>query len=426
MSAIVWVLLLQGLTSGLTLHSQKFGIREITKGIKKNAGPIFGNMFKEAAKSWFQKATLHQTGSLTLNATIPEMVVNLDLEPQERWREMAQDPEFRSLIIETVEAWKQVQGFFYPNGHGHTELRQWSQSVIHLDEEFRQELEGLEKYLDDSRVKLDDLMTLQFVYELTAGGACAGVLAVKPDGTVIHGRNMDYKFPFDFRRSLVKVTFTRGGEPLFVSVHTPGLIGVHTGMRVAGGGWSINEMTRKHELGEDHEQVQVHNLESGLHGGLPYMPLVRRLLEDVPDFKTAFKRLSTAHHIGPNYFTMAGSQPWEGAVITSNREGPGAPYTNIQALSKATGRWFVVQTNDDVRQAPLDSRREKAISLMSKSDRSFVSEEAMMRVMRSDALLLDDNIFSSVMIPAEHTVTVHRNEVLGTKGASSGSGMVTF
>merc|ERR1719409_1451193 len=71
------------------------------------------------------------------------------------------------------------------------------------------------------------------------------------NGTVIHGRNMDYalhfKMPDGRKMNWPNVTYDaimmKGGKPLIKAAMWPAMVGIHTAMRY--GGWSLEQNTRQ-------------------------------------------------------------------------------------------------------------------------------------------------------------------------------------
>mmetsp|Transcript_30555 Transcript_30555/g.29991 ORF Transcript_30555/g.29991 Transcript_30555/m.29991 type:complete len:84 (-) Transcript_30555:560-811(-) len=77
---------------------------------------------------------------------------------------------------------------------------------------------------------------LNYIYELQA--YCTSIVARQADGTIIHGRNLDFE-PTDPMRDLTFIAdFVKDGETVFQAVQFAGIIGVYTGVRK--GGFSVS------------------------------------------------------------------------------------------------------------------------------------------------------------------------------------------
>merc|ERR1719188_2124360 len=95
----------------------------------------------------------------------------------------------------------------------------------------------------------------------------------------------------------------RGGQPLYTSVTWPLQLGIHTALRF--GGWSFEQNTRRsgNDMQEDLAALQKGGLQAGM--------FARKAMETIPDFETAVHTLWNGNWAAPQYFIMAGAQPWE-------------------------------------------------------------------------------------------------------------------
>jgi len=71
---------------------------------------------------------------------------------------------------------------------------------------------------------------------------CTSIVARQPDGTILHGRNLDFDFADEMRNVTFVAQFYRGEEHLFESLMFAGDIGVYTGVKY--GAFSISENNR--------------------------------------------------------------------------------------------------------------------------------------------------------------------------------------
>merc|ERR1712228_416197 len=95
------------------------------------------------------------------------------------------------------------------------------------------------------------------------------------------------------------------------SVTWPGQLGIHTAMRY--GGWSFEQNTR------NVNNNRVLNLAAGLAGAVPFSLFARQAMETINDFTSAVSAFENGNFMAPHYFIMAGSQKWQGAVLTISR-----------------------------------------------------------------------------------------------------------
>ena len=102
-----------------------------------------------------------------------------------------------------------------------------------------------------TRVPVGTLIALNGLYDLTAsnvldGQACTSVLAQATDGTIVHGRNLDYGLREYMLPITLAVQWTRGGDVLFTSVSYVGLVGFNTVLRH--GAWSLSQAIRSRPI----------------------------------------------------------------------------------------------------------------------------------------------------------------------------------
>jgi hypothetical protein len=100
------------------------------------------------------------------------------------------------------------------------------------------EIEGIAEVLG---LETYEVLCVNYLYELTT--ACTSLVAQMPDGTILHGRNLDFSFPDDMRLATYKAQFYNGSEYKFDAVMFAGNVGVYTGIKH--GKFSISENQRR-------------------------------------------------------------------------------------------------------------------------------------------------------------------------------------
>lgn len=281
--------------------------------------------------------------------------------------------------------------------------------------EYMAELAGFVGYVDSPEVTLERLILWQLYYEIGLSYMSVGVLAVDVNGTVIHGRNMDTFLKFiargkrmDAEDVAIETVFTRGGKPIFSSLGLIGQIGVATGMTVGGaegnGSWSFQQSTRYASLPKS-------NLVAAKYGGLPNTFVGRSLMEGGLDYKQAVKKAMAVKLMAPMYLILAGSGPWQGAVLVMDRipsTTKKAVMHRVQVLSPSIDRWFIVQTNGDFWTEGSDSRRPEGIKLMTSLGRDNVNAENILLTMRTTPLFNDMTVLSWLGVPATGKQMVYK------------------
>lgn len=356
--------------------------------------------------------------SATSSGALPVEEIDLDLPPSERWVAFAQ--KHRSGII--------AHGMHFCKmfevALGKDIAARWVKAAP-LDADLRAEYESIVRVVNHSDVTLARLVLgdmWQAVNSPIFG--CSGVLMAMPNGTVLHGRNIDYDGIEVIRQatatgagmggtSMYDGVFKKGGKAVAEFLASVGSLGIHTGMRV--GAYTVNSNARLFN------NSMLDNLRAHEAGGRNFPWEIRKLLETVPDFHSAVSYIENVKLNAPNYFIFAGTGPYEGAVVTKDRLGNREPSTPpTQRLDQAKGVWHLVQTNDDLLSPPADARRGAALLRLSKSRQSQVSMDFVQHEMQSLPVMNSDTLLTWVANPrtGEHRVLERSAEELGMGMAS--------
>jgi len=341
-----------------------------------------------------------------LNKDVPTVVIDLDAAPEDRWKN-------------ATAHWVKLGAYpvnlnVTPPRNGSREGKIVRAMMAEVDDEYLREMKGIIADLGLPERMVSRLLLNNLGYELFRVGGCSGVLAAMPNGTVVHGRNMDYMGTYQTEDGralqlpdvLIQVLWMRGGKPLFTSVQWPGFTGIHTAMRF--GSWSFEQNTRSHTVPLSYQ----HGLKYGPRG---FLLSARKIMETTPDFEAAVEKLRRLDLMAPSYFIVAGAGPYQGAVITMDR---GAGQTGAMPVTwLSTNRssmrhssvytdWGVVQTNDDLDKKPLDKRRPNEELRLAQSTQELVSPSWVFSEMTGGALYVGSTVFTSVFVPATGYVKV--------------------
>lgn len=102
-------------------------------------------------------------------------------------------------------------------------------------------MQGIAQVLD---FEMKEILLLNYLYELQA--FCTSIVARQADGTILHGRNLDFSFADQMRDITYVAHYYKNGLPLFDAVMFAGDLGVFTGIRA--GAFSVSENDRQNSI----------------------------------------------------------------------------------------------------------------------------------------------------------------------------------
>lgn len=211
-------------------------------------------------------------------------------------------------------------------------IEQFGGAIFSIQPEYYMEIEGMAGAIG---VSTNSLLLAQYINELSA--FCTSVVAYTANGTVFHGRNMDFLFESTMRNITYQAEFMQNGQYLFTAVMYAGLNGVHSGWR---GDYSVTINNRKPSNRTSIVDL-MQNIALIFAGYTQNLKVIRDTFQSCNTYDCAFNKLSTTPQIAPSYYAIAGTQKNEGAIITRDRFGA----AHIDLLTK--DNWYVAQTNDD-------------------------------------------------------------------------------
>ena len=327
----------------------------------------------------------------------PVYTINLDLPPEERWAGVLHDySTFVQDVINTLVKMVPKEAVALVNVIG-KELEKY------LPYPYAGEIRGVAKY---ANVTVGEALVGNLLYELTAFGhrasskACTSIVAETVAGTIFHGRNLDYGFTADLRKSTIVANFQQNGVTLYTGTTFAGYVGLLTGQKPNQFTLSLDERDK----GEIWENILA-ALITGKHGIVSFH--LRDVLGDPhSDYESALELLSTIPLITPSYIIVGGSEPTEGAVITRDRTAA----LDVWKLDPTKGQWYVLETNYDhwVPPPPDDDRRDPGIKAMNDTGRENLSGDTLFKVLSTHPVLNDGTTYTTIMSAAQpdlyHTV----------------------
>jgi len=263
----------------------------------------------------------------------PEYTIDLDLPPQERFKETA--AVFKKPFLAAYKAKDEYLGkpiatmltlFFDCTAW----IWKYTQPQLYL------ELEGIVEGINDPNFTIAKAVYTNACYEIVAW--CTSIVAKQANGEIIHARNLDYGF-MDLMRALTfRAHYKKGGEHIFDAVMFAGVVGVYTGEREKA--FSISQDTRSFDK---NPMGLLENFLMLYAGFTQNSMLIRETLTTCTNYDCAFNHLAYKPMPSYGYNIVAGTKGDEGAVISRNRFGA----AHIDKLDSANGKWYLVQTNSD-------------------------------------------------------------------------------
>jgi N-acylethanolamine-hydrolysing acid amidase len=237
-------------------------------------------------------------------------------------------------------------------------------------------------------VSTNGLLMAQYINELSA--FCTSVVAYQADGTIFHGRNLDFLFETTMRNITFQGEFYKNGTLLYTAVMYAGLNGVPTGWRDE---FSISINNRKPSNRTSATDL-LENIGLIFMGYSQNMKLIRDTLQECSTYDCAFKKLTYTPQIAPSYFAIAGSKNKQGAVITKDRMGP----AHIDLLTP--DNWYVAQTNDDHWTGVCTIRCQYVRESMDAIGRDNITPEKLRNILLQWPSNNEHSIYNALMIPS--------------------------
>lgn len=310
----------------------------------------------------------------------PSYNINLDLPPEERWVNVTSKyAKYSPLIVDAIR--QEIPTYLVPLA----ELLALYMEK-HFPEPFPAEMRGVSKGLN---LTLTDTLLLNIMYDLTA--FCTSVVAQDNQGSIFHGRNLDYRFTGILRNITFISNFQSKGKLMYTGVTFAGQVGLLTAQRPNTFTISLDER----DQGFVWQNILLALLNKK---AIPVTFLVRNVVSTPgTDFDHALEVLSQMPLIADCYLILGGVNAGQGAVITRDREDT----ANIWLLSNDTRKnpWFLVETNYDhwTTPPPSDDRRHPAIKALTKITQEKIDAETLFSVMSEHPVLNNKTVYTSIM-----------------------------
>eukprot|EP01065_Artemidia_motanka_P013865 TRINITY_DN1781_c0_g1_i1.p1 TRINITY_DN1781_c0_g1~~TRINITY_DN1781_c0_g1_i1.p1 ORF type:complete len:424 (+),score=171.92 TRINITY_DN1781_c0_g1_i1:63-1274(+) len=339
--------------------------------------------------------------SVSADFTAPEFTVDLDKSAYDRWAPVA-----NGLI--------NARGYNYTWAPLHAFLEKvlphkvwveteplWMKVLAGYPEFYQEEIHAYYKWVTEqghTEWTLGQMVMVQLFYEVE--DACTSIVSQHTNGTIFHGRNLDYGLP-GLENFTASIRFTKGGKPVAQGTMYVGYCGLLTGQKLNSdgtGAWAVS-------------------LDQRFYGKtvIPYIPTIKQFLAGVqnvgfflrdtltsaPDFETALPLLKDTKIPAPSYLIASGLKAGEGAVITRDRNGTSyaaGTGRGFWPIDADKGAWYRLETNFDNWEPLTDGRRKHAHEGMDALGQSGADMDGIFSVLSTPPVLAKDTTYTAMMI----------------------------
>lgn len=330
---------------------------------------------------------------------VPNMVVNLDLAPYDRWTAVVKDkgPQIKNLLVH-IKAF--IRGFgnsshavidFIDNDLGYL--------ASTIPQPFSDEIRGI---AHATGLNLGEIVLYNIFYEIFT--VCTSIVAEDSSGMLYHARNLDFGLFLGWnpknhtwqvtealKPMIVTLDFQRGGKTVFRSVQFAGYVGMITGMKPG-----VLTLTMNERFNLDGGFIGVIEWILGQRKGVQWVNfLTRSILENATSYNDAKQKLINTEILAPAYFILGGNKSGEGCIITRARE----KAEDVWDLGTRNSTWYLLQTNYDNWKAPLflDDRRGPGKKCMEKKTQKSVGFPGLFDVLSSKPVLNKLTTYTALM-----------------------------
>ena len=334
------------------------------------------------------------TNGFVQDSPVPTYTVNLDLPAKERWAEIgkAYGPKIAELnenLVELIPSNTLIQATAIFAAH----------LLKCIPQPYQDELLGLAQA---ANVSVGELVAWNLLYDITAynrsqeggiRGGCTSIVAEDSNGTIFHGRNLDYSIAQLLSDILITVEFQEHGETVYTGTTFAGYVGLLTAQKPNRFTISLNQRDKGAWWKNSQQAAKI-----GTNGIINFV--IRDILADPnSDFNTAVNKLSNVPLIAPCYLIVGGVHSGEGVVITRNQTGA----VKVRQLDASKGQWYILQTNYDYWEQPPfgDDRRDPGIKAMNQTGQKHINLQSLYKVLSTVPVLNSDTLYTTTMSAAQ-------------------------
>ena len=265
-----------------------------------------------------------------------------------------------------------------------------------LEAEIKEEIQAAAEL---TGIAMESFVVLSFFYELRA--YCTSLLVKQPDGSILHGRNLDYVVPRAMRELVANIEFMRDGKLLYRATTFIGYFGVLTGVKPGAFAISLDQRAAHGSF-----WWNIANAAIG-HTGNTFA--IRKAFETYSNYEETVQYLCEVPLITDSYYIISGVNELQGAIITRFKH----RLVDIQHMKPQD--WYLVETNYDpwARDPAVDNRKTKAEEQLQALGEGYVSDSQVWQVLSTPPVFNVRTIYTTVMSARSGGLTT---KIRGLKG----------
>eukprot|EP01060_Flectonema_neradi_P007597 TRINITY_DN15330_c0_g1_i1.p1 TRINITY_DN15330_c0_g1~~TRINITY_DN15330_c0_g1_i1.p1 ORF type:complete len:414 (+),score=96.26 TRINITY_DN15330_c0_g1_i1:52-1242(+) len=335
-------------------------------------------------------------GSATADFAAPTFNVDMDKSAYDRWSPVAQ------YLLDTHgynNTWGRLHTFIddlMTQKEWEETAPLWDRVFLSYPELYREEILAYHKWITEAGHKewtIGQLTMAQLTYEVF--DACTSIVAQNTNGTIFHGRNLDYGLP-GLPNMTSTITYTKGSTPVARATMYIGYAGALTGQHLNGKDtWSLSLDQRFSKI------PYVETVKDILNGVQNVGFTLRDSIMRLDSYDEATSVLKSKTIPSPAYLIISGTGNEQGVVITRDRnetakaEGTGRGFWTINTTEP--NAWYRLETNFDNWSPVQDGRRTIAHAAMNKIGQSHINNEQMFNALSSEKVLNPSTTYTANM-----------------------------
>lgn len=324
--------------------------------------------------------------------------LNLDLPPEERWREIA--TAYKKPIKDLIDFIKEFVVEFSPKFKKIVDIidNDMPSIAYTLPAPYNGEIIGI---ANATGINLGEIVLYNIFYEIFT--LCTSIVGEDANGNMLHGRNLDFglftgwdikndtwKVSELLRPLIINIDNMKDGKLAYKTVTFVGFVGLITAVRPGVVSMSLNE---RFALEGGYVGIIEWILNTNREQKWPTL-LARDIMEAGLNFEDSLNALQKPTLVAPIYYIVGGPEPGQGAVVTRSRRST----VDLWRIND-TDTFYIAETNYDHWEKPLfvDDRITPTNVCMKKLGKENFSFAGLFNVLSSKPVLNKLTTYSALI-----------------------------